>query len=91
MDISRLEMILKLYEGKSLAEVAADYNYTPSAVSHMLKAIENELGLQLFIRDRTSVTPTLEGRELYGELRSLVTKSHEMHKKAESGSDHPQA
>ena len=76
-------MILKLYKGKSLAEVAADYNYTPSAVSHMLKAIENELGIQLFIRDRTSVTPTLEGRELYGELQALVQKSHEMHKKAE--------
>lgn len=83
MDISRLRMILQLYEGKSLAEVAAQYNYSPSAVSHMLKTIEGELGVQLFIRDRTSVVPTLEGREMYPELRALVEKSDEMQKKAD--------
>lgn len=83
MNISRLEMILQLYEGKSLAEIASDYNYTPSAVSHMLKAMETELGIQLFVRDRTSVTPTLEGRELYEELKSLVDRSDQMKKKAE--------
>lgn len=82
MDILRLEMIAKLYEGKSLAEVAAEYNYTPSAVSHMLKAVENELGIQLFIRDRTSVTPTLEGREIYGELQTLIDNNQKMQKKA---------
>ena len=83
MDISRLEMILELYDGKSLAEVAYDYNYTPSAISHMLKSLESELGIQLFIRDRTSVTPTLEGREIYEDLKSLVDKNARMHKKAE--------
>jgi len=83
MDISKLEMVLQLYEGKSLAEVAAAQNYTPSAISHMLKAVENELGIQLFIRDRTSVTPTLEGREIYDDLNALVQKSKMMHKKAQ--------
>ena len=63
--------------------MASAYNYTPSAVSHMLKAVENELGLQLFIRDRTSVTPTLEGREIFGELQALVEKNRDMQRKAE--------
>lgn len=83
MDISKLEMILKLYEGKSLADVASEYSYTPSAVSHMLKSVEAELGIQLFVRDRTSVTATLEGREIYDDLKELVNKNSKMLQKAD--------
>ncbi len=72
MDVQKFEMIMELYKGKTLAEVADEYSYTPSAVSHILKSMEAELGIQMFIRSRSSIIPTPEGREIYPFIDAIV-------------------
>lgn len=73
MEINKLEIILELFYGKTLAEVAEHYSYTPSAISHMLKSVEAEFGIKLFYRDRTGITATPEGRSVFEYIKSAVT------------------
>lgn len=49
----------------SFKEAAAELNVTPAAVSHQVKALEAELGIQLFIRNHRGVELTESGAFLY--------------------------
>lgn len=83
MEINRLEIILELFYGKTLAEVAEKYSYTPSAISHMLKSMEADFGIKLFYRDRTGVTATPEGRAIFEYMESTVTAYRVMKQEAD--------
>ncbi len=72
MEINKLEIVLELFHGKTLAEVAEQYSYTPSAISHMLKSVEADFGIKLFYRDRTGITATPEGRSVFEYMQSTV-------------------
>ncbi len=72
MEINKLEIVLELFHGKTLAEVAEQYSYTPSAISHMLKSVEADFGIKLFYRDRTGITATPEGRSVFEYMQSAV-------------------
>ena len=48
-----------MHEG-SFAGAARRLNLTPSAISHQMRALEQRLGLKLFLRHRRIVTPTEE-------------------------------
>ena len=55
--------------------VAADELFiTSSAVSHQIKGLEEELGLQLFDRGTRELKLTEEGNSLYEELSPLIDK-----------------
>ena len=45
---------------------------TPSAVSHQIKGLEQELGLQLFDRNYRDLSLTDTGRSLYDDIRPLI-------------------
>lgn len=47
-------------EEGSFAAAARRLNLTPSAISHQMRALENRLGLNLFLRTRRVVAPTEE-------------------------------
>lgn len=78
MEINKLEIVLELFYGKTLAEVAEKYSYTPSAISHMLKSVEADFGIKLFYRDRTGITATPEGRSIFEYMQSTVAAYREM-------------
>ncbi len=69
---------------QNLKRAAADLQITPSALSKHVKALEEELNVQLFIRNPRKVMLTPEGRELlyyaqsiddtYGEMRRELKK-----------------
>ncbi|MBC7801788.1 MAG: LysR family transcriptional regulator [Gemmatimonadaceae bacterium] len=48
----------------SFRAASAELNLTPSAVSHAVKGLEQELGIALFVRERQRVTPTPAGETL---------------------------
>jgi LysR family transcriptional regulator, glycine cleavage system transcriptional activator len=67
-------------EAGSFARAAVQLNLTPSAISHQMRALEERLGRQLFLRRNRTVTPT-EDAILYaasiGEsFARLVTATH---------------
>ena len=46
MDISKIEILLRAIELGSLSKASNEFLYTPSAVSHILDSIENEVGVK---------------------------------------------
>ena len=64
--------LLRVLECNSFSDAARVMGYTQSAVSQMIKALEEELGVTLLLRSRTGVTLTREGELLLPVLRELV-------------------
>ncbi|MCR9212881.1 MAG: LysR substrate-binding domain-containing protein [Proteobacteria bacterium] len=53
----------------SFKVAARELNVTPGAVSHQIKALENDLGIQLFERIHRGVSLTEHGEKLYSALQ----------------------
>ena len=56
----------------SFKETARQLYLTPSAVSHQIKQLESELGLDLFLRQTRSVELTPHGKAFYQALLPLM-------------------
>ena len=67
-----MEYLLCVAEEGSLTRAAEKLGYTQSGVSHLLSALEEELGLQLFIRRRSGTQLTAEGRQLLPYAKKLI-------------------
>ena len=63
--MNRYIAFLKVFERNSFSDAARDLGYTQSAVSQMIKSLEEELGVTLLVRSRSGVALTYEGRHLY--------------------------
>ena len=69
--------LLRVLECNSFSDAARVMGYTQSAVSQMIKALEEELGVTLLLRSRTGVTLTREGELLLPYIRDLAN-AHRM-------------
>ena len=69
--------LLRVLECNSFSDAARVMGYTQSAVSQMIKALEEELGVTLLHRSRTGVTLTREGELLLPYIRD-VANAHRM-------------
>lgn len=56
----------------SFAEAAAELALTPSAVSHRISQLENELGIKLFTRGHRRIELTREGERMYAAMSSSL-------------------
>ena len=65
MSLYSWEVVVVLAEQKSVTRAASVLNLSPSAVSHMLKKIETELGYELFVRNRNQFELTDRAKNLY--------------------------
>ena len=81
----RYEAFVKITENGSFTKTAEDLGYTQSAVSQMIKNLEEELDTSLVIRSRKGVTLTPDGEEflpyiknVYNAHRELIEKRNEM-------------
>lgn len=64
LDVRRLRLLCDLARLGTIAAVAAAHNFTASAVSQQLSALEREAGVRLLARTGRSVTLTAAGRVL---------------------------
>lgn len=64
--------LLRVLECNSFSDAARVMGYTQSAVSQMIKALEEELGVTLLLRSRTGVTLTREGELLLPYIRDVA-------------------
>src|SRR5262245_60676728 len=69
----------------SFKQAAAELNVTPGAVSRQVKAIEDELGVPLFVRLGTGVALTSAGEDLYGVLANSFSRAAAIVRTIKSG------
>ena len=78
METMKIKAILSAAKYKSLSRAAEDFSYTPSALSHMADALEEELGVKLLLRTRTGVSLTEEGKLLAEKMDAVLRAENEL-------------
>jgi DNA-binding transcriptional LysR family regulator len=83
MDIRRLEIFAKVAELGSFSRAAEALFLTQPTISEHVRALEDELGVQLLDRLGRGATPTRAGQLLLGYARRMLTLSREAHQALE--------
>ncbi len=76
-DLRSLRMFVLIARHGGLRRAADELGLTPSALSHRLRALEEDLGFPLFERTRSSMILTPPGRALLGETREILVRLDE--------------
>lgn len=84
MDTSKIKAIFKAIECKSMSKAAETLSYTPSAMSHIVDAVEKELGVRILKRTPLGVEWSEYGLHLEPSLRRLVEAEDELMASAEA-------
>jgi len=84
MDSTKAKIFLLVEKYKSFSKVAEEFSYTPSAISHIADALEDELQIKLFKRTNKGVDITKEGSELMPHFEAILRAEDELKKSAEA-------
>ena len=72
MRIEQLRSFLEVASSKSISIAAENLYITQPSLSHSLKLLEEELGLDLFIRSSDGVRLTTEGKKLLPIVQNIL-------------------
>lgn len=72
-DLSTLAAFLAVAEERSFTRAAKRFGVSPSAMSHAMRGLEEDIGVRLLSRTTRSVAPTEAGEQLLGRLRPALT------------------
>ena len=61
MNIQQIQYVLEVYRNKSMSKAAAKLYVAQPNLSNSIRALENELGFQIFNHSKSGVTPTENG------------------------------
>ena len=78
MEDHRLRAFCLIVEMKSFSKAAEAKFMTQSAMSHLIKNLEEELGMNLLIRKGKTVMPTPAGRALYDHAQQILMQYKNM-------------
>lgn len=73
MDSKKLRILLKAVDAGSMMKVAEQNGYTPSGLTHMMTALERELGIRLLTRNSHGVALTPDGQRLLPLLKRYLS------------------
>ena len=82
MELRLLRYFLTVAKEQSFTKAAERLNYTPSGVSQLVGALENETGLTLLKRTRKGVTLTSDGEILLPAVREFLEKENRIYELA---------
>lgn len=74
MDTRDLKAFVAVYKMKSINAAARELFITPQGLSQIIKRLEQELEVELFIRDNVGVHPTTYGNALYESAQSIISE-----------------
>ena len=83
MDVFKIKTFLRAVELGSLSKAAQELDYAPSALSHMLRSLEQELGLPLLKRFPAGIALTEAGEQLLPLFRKAVALENTIYTAAE--------
>jgi len=72
-DLSTLAAFLAVAEERSFTRAAKRLGVSPSAMSHAMRGLEEDIGVRLLSRTTRSVAPTEAGEQLRARLRPALT------------------
>ena len=72
MDINQLKYFISVAQTLNFSEAARRNGLSQPAISHHIGELEKQLGCQLFVRSRRSVTMTDQGREFLPYAADMV-------------------
>src|SRR5438105_8444633 len=72
-DLSTLAVFFAVAEERSFTRAGKRLGVSPSAMSHAIRGLEEDLGVRLLSRTTRSVAPTEAGEQLLARLRPAVT------------------
>lgn len=72
MDTTKIKAVLAAAKHGSLSKAAAEFSYTPSALSHLLASFEQELGVRVFERSSKGVALSAQGLKLLPKLEAML-------------------
>ncbi len=78
MDDHRLQTFCRVVEQKSFSKAAEAQLLTQSAVSHLIRNLEEEMGVRLLNRRGRFVVPTSAGRVFYAHARKILEQFEQM-------------
>ena len=78
MDVIKARAFLCAVKNKSLKKAAEEFNYTPSAFSHMADSLEEQLGVKLIVRSYNGIELTENGKLLCEKLENLVAAEDQL-------------
>jgi DNA-binding transcriptional LysR family regulator len=73
-DLSTLAAFLAVAEERSFTRAARRLGVSPSAMSHAIRGLEEDVGVRLLSRTTRSVAPTEAGEQLLARLRPAVAE-----------------
>lgn len=82
MPVNKYEAFLKAAELGSLTRAATELGVTQSAVSHMIGALEEELGFSLLKRGRSGARATAEGERVLPAIRGMLNSREQLEQTA---------
>lgn len=82
MDGIKAKAFLAVKRTGSFSKAAEEFNYTPSAFSHIADGLESELGVKLFNRTNHGVTLTTAGKVLSDYFTAYLAAENELVEKA---------
>jgi len=75
--LNALRVFAVVGEHLNLRAAAAELFVTPSALSHQIRSLEEQLGTKLFIRSRQGLTLTATGKVLHPQISAAFTQLNE--------------
>ena len=88
MDSKKVYALLTAIECGSLTAAAEKLGYTQSGLTHMMNALENELGLNLLVRSKSGVHLSPAGQELLPAMRDFSSAADVLEQAAERMRQH---
>ncbi|WP_460135996.1 LysR family transcriptional regulator [Pseudomonas sp. S1_E04] len=82
MTLTQLEIFSLVAELQGFTSAAHRLGISQSAVSHAIKALEQELGVELFRRHQTLVEPSDIGQQLLGRARAMLGLANTLQQEA---------
>lgn len=86
--LQNLRFFVAVYEERSISSAARKVHATQSGVSVQVRDLEDQLGLSLFDRVSTGVTPTKAGDQIYRRAISILREVGQLGEDVSDMSDH---
>lgn len=81
---TKYDIFLKVLELGSLTRAAEHLGYTQSAISQAVRGLENELGITLLVRSRTSLSLTSEGQQLLPYIKEICQMQEQLSERVDA-------
>lgn len=79
MNTTKLKVLLGVLEHGNLSKAAKEFNYTQSAVSHMVASLEEEFGFLLLQRTSEGIHPTDEAQRILPYVQNICHNENSLY------------